>query len=195
VSVRTFVIPIYYGSGSGSGSDFLVRYGSYGSGSTTLFKRVEIPVLYRSKHCFRTGTIIIPSHSFTYLVRPRETALLDMLRLFLNWTFVTFNRHNEDLPGNWEPSSKGVRWEEEGASLTKPYRYMFQQMREKAAVLDETICRMEDNLRDKFAFGYVSYQCCGSGTGIRCLFDPGSGIRNRFLSGSRIPTHIFDSLH
>jgi hypothetical protein len=30
---------------------------------------------------------------------------------------------------------------------------MFQQMREKAAVLDETICRMEDNLRDKFAFG------------------------------------------
>ena len=34
-------------------------------------------------------------------------------------------------------------------------------------------------------------QCCGSG--IRCLFDPGpgSGIRNRFFSGSRIPTPYF----
>ncbi len=31
-------------------------------------------------------------------------------------------------------------------------------------------------------------QCCGSGSGIRCLFDPGSGsgIWNRFFSGSRI---------
>jgi hypothetical protein len=74
-----------------------------------------------------------------------------MLSFFFELNFC--NRHNEDLPGNWEPSSKGVRWEEEGASLTKPYRYMFQQMREKAAVLDETICRMEDNLRDRFAFG------------------------------------------
>jgi hypothetical protein len=39
-------------------------------------------------------------------------------------------------------------------------------------------------------------QCCGSGSGIRCLFSPGSGIRNRFFPapvsrhpylGSRIP--------
>ncbi len=34
-------------------------------------------------------------------------------------------------------------------------------------------------------------QCCGSGSGIRCLFDRGSGIRNRFFLipnfGSRIP--------
>ncbi len=35
-------------------------------------------------------------------------------------------------------------------------------------------------------------QCCGSGSGIRCLFDPwirdpGSGIRNRVFSGSWIP--------
>jgi hypothetical protein len=32
-------------------------------------------------------------------------------------------------------------------------------------------------------------QCCGSGSGIRCLFDP--GIRNRFFSGSRIPNPYF----
>ncbi len=34
-------------------------------------------------------------------------------------------------------------------------------------------------------------QCCRSG--IRCLFDPGSGIRNRFFSGSRsrIPNPFF----
>jgi hypothetical protein len=94
---------------------------------------------------------LLPSYSVTYLARPREATQLDELRLFCELDFC--NRHNEDLPGNWEPSSKGVRWEEEGTSLTKPYRYMFQQMREKAAVLDETICRLEDNLRDKFAFG------------------------------------------
>jgi hypothetical protein len=42
------------------------------------------------------------------------------------------------------------------------------------------------------------YQCCGSGSGIRCLFDPGpgSGIRNRFFFqipdlGSRILTPYF----
>jgi hypothetical protein len=36
-----------------------------------------------------------------------------------------------------------------------------------------------------------SRQCCGSG--IQCLFDPGPGfgIRNRFFSGSRIPTPYF----
>jgi hypothetical protein len=52
--------------------------------------------------------------------------------------------------------SKGpvrVSWEE--SSLTKPYRYMFQRMREKAAVMDETICRLEDSLREKFGFGCV----------------------------------------
>jgi hypothetical protein len=44
-------------------------------------------------------------------------------------------------------------------------------------------------------------QCCGSGSGIRCLFDPWIGIRNRFFPdpGSRISdpgsqTHIFESL-
>ncbi len=42
VFVRTFVISFHYGSGtvisngSGSCSDFLTSYGSYGSGSTTL---------------------------------------------------------------------------------------------------------------------------------------------------------------
>ncbi len=42
------------------------------------------------------------------------------------------------------------------------------------------------------------YQCCGSGSGIRCHFapGPGSGIKNRFFPGSRISDpgsqpHIF----
>ncbi len=43
--VRTFVIPLYYSSGTvinyGSGSDFLTSYGS-GSGSTR--KKVKVPV-------------------------------------------------------------------------------------------------------------------------------------------------------
>ncbi len=30
-------------------------------------------------------------------------------------------------------------------------------------------------------------QCCGSGSGIRCLFDLRTRIRDRFFSGSRIP--------
>jgi hypothetical protein len=34
-------------------------------------------------------------------------------------------------------------------------------------------------------------QCCGSGSGIRCLFDPWTRIRDRFFSGSRIPTPYF----
>jgi hypothetical protein len=36
------------------------------------------------------------------------------------------------------------------------------------------------------------HQCCGSGSGIRCFFDPESGIQNRFFSGCQ--THIFESL-
>ncbi len=44
---------------------------------------------------------------------------------------------------------------------------------------------------------YPKLQCCGSGSGIRSLFDrgPGSGIRNRFYSGSRIPTPYFLELN
>jgi hypothetical protein len=40
-------------------------------------------------------------------------------------------------------------------------------------------------------------QCCGSGSGIRCLFDPWTGSGIGFFPdripdlGSRIPTHIF----
>ena len=36
-------------------------------------------------------------------------------------------------------------------------------------------------------------QCCGSGSGIRCLFDPWTRIRNRFfpVPGSRIPSPYF----
>lgn len=64
-------------------------------------------------------------------------------------------KHNEDLPGDWT-ASRGpvsISCDEGQVGLSKPYRYMFERMREKAAVLDETICRMEENLREKFGFG------------------------------------------
>jgi hypothetical protein len=40
----------------------------------------------------------------------------------------------------------------------------------------------------RLGFSNTYIQCCGPGSGIRWLFDPGpgSGIRNRFFSGSRI---------
>jgi hypothetical protein len=39
-------------------------------------------------------------------------------------------------------------------------------------------------------------QCCGSGSGMRCLFDPGSGMgkKSRSGSGMNIPDHISESL-
>ncbi len=37
-------------------------------------------------------------------------------------------------------------------------------------------------------------QCCGSGSGIRCLFNPGIGKKSRSESGMNIPDHIFESL-
>jgi hypothetical protein len=67
---------------------------------------------------------------------------------------LLFYRHNENLEGDWLVSKGLVHVSlDAGASLTKPYRYMFERMREKAAVLDETICRVEDSLREKFGFG------------------------------------------
>ncbi len=45
--------------------------------------------------------------------------------------------------------------------------------------------------------GKLCHQCCGSG--IRCLFDPWTRIRDRFFSGSQISdpgsqTHIFERI-
>ncbi len=39
-------------------------------------------------------------------------------------------------------------------------------------------------------------QCCGSGSGIGCLFDPGSGMgkKSRSGSGMNVPDHISESL-
>ncbi len=34
---------------------------------------------------------------------------------------------------------------------------------------------------------YSCQQCCESGSGIRCFFDPGIRIREKFFSGSQIP--------
>jgi hypothetical protein len=45
----------------------------------------------------------------------------------------------------------------------------------------------------KFEMAVISVADPDLGSGIRCLFDPGpgSGLRNRFFSGSRIPTPYF----
>jgi hypothetical protein len=37
-------------------------------------------------------------------------------------------------------------------------------------------------------------QCCGSGSGIRCFFDPWTRIRKRFFLDPGSQIHIFDSL-
>ncbi len=55
VSVRTFVIPFYYGSRSGSGtiinygssSDFLARYGSGSASQRVTVPTVQVPVPQR----------------------------------------------------------------------------------------------------------------------------------------------------
>ncbi len=48
--VRTFVTPIYYGSGTGSGSDFFT---SYGSGSTR--QKVTVPTVTVPQHWSATS--------------------------------------------------------------------------------------------------------------------------------------------
>ncbi len=42
--------------------------------------------------------------------------------------------------------------------------------------------------------GMSPLRCSGCGSGILCLFEPVSGIRNRFFPDSGSQTHIFDSI-
>jgi len=58
-------------------------------------------------------------------------------------------RHNSEIGGEWEanvvPSISVV-----GKALQQPYKFMFERLRDRAAVLDETICRVGDRLVDKW---------------------------------------------
>ncbi len=58
--------------------------------------------------------------------------------------------------------------------------------------------KLRSTLKHHYYSGTV-FQCCGSGSGIRWLFDPWTRIRDRFFSGSGFSdpgsqTHIFESL-
>jgi hypothetical protein len=69
------------------------------------------------------------------------------------------------------------------------YCLVFRSPRLKAslpcAVLTDSGSRfhLSNNSHRQRIFSNICAQCCGSGSGIRCLFDPGpgSGIRNRFF--------------
>ena len=61
--------------------------------------------------------------------------------------------HNKELPGNWTPSPGPALVNTDAVTLTGPYKYMFESSRERAAVLDETICRIGDLLAERFGFG------------------------------------------
>jgi hypothetical protein len=47
VSVRTFVIPFYYGSGSGFGSGTVINYGSGSASQKITVPTVQVPVPQR----------------------------------------------------------------------------------------------------------------------------------------------------
>jgi len=58
-------------------------------------------------------------------------------------------RHNMQLEGEWEENvmaSISVL----GKPLQQPYKFMFERLRDRAAVLDETICRVGDRLVEKW---------------------------------------------
>jgi len=59
-------------------------------------------------------------------------------------------KHNEDLQGDWG-NILPAKISEVG-SLKQPYKFMFERLRDKAAVLDETICRVGDKLIQKLDF-------------------------------------------
>jgi hypothetical protein len=72
-----------------------------------------------------------------------------------------------------------------------------------AEVLDPSRIQPENKMKKAQAGGAQTFfQCCGSGSGVRCLFDPwcrdpGSGMGKKSRSGSgmgNIPDHIFESL-
>jgi len=60
--------------------------------------------------------------------------------------------HNKDLEGDWTPSASPAEVCLPKSGLQTGYKYMFESMRGRAAVLDETICRIGDILAVKYDF-------------------------------------------
>jgi len=58
-------------------------------------------------------------------------------------------KFNTDLGGDWE-STAPASLKLPDKSLQQPYKFMFERLRDRAAVLDETICRVGDRLVDKW---------------------------------------------
>ena len=61
--------------------------------------------------------------------------------------------HNKDGPGDWTPSQGSPDISLASLTLTSPYRFMYERLRERVAVLDETICRLGDLIADKYDLG------------------------------------------
>ena len=61
--------------------------------------------------------------------------------------------HNKGAPGDWTPSHDPAEISLEALTLTSPYRFMYERLRERAAVLDETICRLGDIITEKYDLG------------------------------------------
>ena len=66
----------------------------------------------------------------------------DTLLTFGEGSIRDWKMEKETFAAEIKPSSK--------QPLDKPYRYMFESLREKAGFLDETLCRVEDQLASKF---------------------------------------------
>jgi len=63
--------------------------------------------------------------------------------------------HNKDAAGDWTPSSVSPTLTLTEGCLDKPYKFMFESMRERAAVLDETICKMADLIMERLEVSEV----------------------------------------
>jgi len=63
------------------------------------------------------------------------------------------------------------------------------------SLLNPLVGVIKQNAASFVQYGTVPVHCCGSGSGIRILFDPWIRDREQFFSGSRIldQTHIFES--
>lgn len=55
-------------------------------------------------------------------------------------------RHNADLEGPWESNLSQPLELVLGSSIKEPYRFMFERLRDRAAILDETICSLGERL-------------------------------------------------
>jgi len=58
-------------------------------------------------------------------------------------------KHNTELGGDWE-NTIDANISIASKPLQQPYKFMFERLRDRAAVLDETICRVGDRLVDKW---------------------------------------------